>query len=351
MPRGKITKSQPPDSNPVTEDYLLMKLQTISDMESGSEYYPAVTTQATEVVESMTIEDSVPNQSKIVPVLDTIDSKEGASQLAVPSQSSGVLSSKVTSRFNQVLRNEQHFDKQALSLVLNTLDFAGQQQYRSMHHCFIMRRALYVVVFRIPDMLDYLDKKSKYNPLNDFRYWIRSIHAHISSVQEDDDKQKPFQRVLSVGTHRGDSTKTRLKDINNHIYENLILTDDKKYINHIFSMPEKKAEINHFVPVENSIDHKTDSYLQDSGIADVQDRLKIMSESLSFLQNFYPIKWLNFSEQLKRLKYQKLVPIGNMKELKKIAVKCGIVEEDEQKLVLKFFHFTGRINYLGMLEK
>ena len=197
-------------------------------------------------------------------------------------------------------------------------------------------------------MLDYLDKKSQFNPLDDIRYWIRSIHAHISSSQEDDDEVKPFQRVLLVGTHRGDST--RLREIDDYIHEELIMKKgSKNYVNHIRSTGR---EMKHFIPVENSIDHnQCESYRQRSGIEDLQLLLEESKRFLPFLDEQFPIKWLKFGEHLNRLKHTHAVeesaPIVNVDELKKMAVECGIVEEKQQDLALKFFHFAGKITYLS----
>ena len=44
-------------------------------------------------------------------------------------------------------------------LTFHTLDFAGQELYRPMHHCFITRRAMYIVVFNLQVLVKDLNEK------------------------------------------------------------------------------------------------------------------------------------------------------------------------------------------------
>ncbi len=114
-------------------------------------------------------------------------------------------------------------DSKNPSLVLNTLDFAGQKLYRPMHHCFISRRALYIVVFKIPDMLMEASRKKS---LEEVRYWIHSIHSHIYSPEKDmKGEDKKINRVFLVGTHRGDHTDQDLKKIDKLIKKELYFDD------------------------------------------------------------------------------------------------------------------------------
>ena len=77
-------------------------------------------------------------------------------------------------------------DKQE-KLTLVALDFAGQHEYRPMHHCFIIRRACYLVVFKLPAMVKYIKHAAELQPMRDqsknpweeFQFWIHSINAHI----------------------------------------------------------------------------------------------------------------------------------------------------------------------------
>lgn len=257
-----------------------------------------------------------------------------------------MLSSKQTSRINEIVKSGKTVEKKDPSMILNTLDFAGQKEYRSMHHCFILKRALYLVVFKIPDMLDYINdpERATYNPLDDICYWIRSIDAHICS---DDGKEKPIERVLLVGTYRGDYSHKDLLKIDKFVKDELIMNKDKDYhyINHIHSVGASCGP-EFFIPVENSIDIKSrgESYLVDSGTKQIQTTILEMSKELTFLDEYYPIKWLKFEERLKQT-YDSgsSTPIMKIKDVKLLAIKSGITNEEQQDLALKFFHDAGKI--------
>ena len=120
---------------------------------------------------------------------------------------------KVSSRhaklIDQQLTAASSKEKKEPVLLLNTLDFAGQKQYRPMHHCFLSRRAMYLVVFNLQHVIRYLEQKSQQsvpsgmkvsNPFEEIRYWLHSIHAHTLPAVPGKEK-KPMKNVCLVGTH------------------------------------------------------------------------------------------------------------------------------------------------------
>ncbi len=226
-------------------------------------------------------------------------------------------------------------------LVLNTLDFAGQKLYRPMHHCFILRRALYIVVFKIPDMLKETSCKKS---LEEVRYWIHSIHSHIYPPEKDViGEEKKMNRVFLVGTHRGDHTDEDLEKIDKFIDKKLI--EDKSCCNHICPVGELSCPTSYFIPVENKIDHTHGKdYLRDSGTGVVQNLVETTSKTLPFLNEKYPIKWLKFEERLKKkMVTLSTTPVMTVEGVKALAVRSNITSEDQQDLALKFFHDTGKI--------
>ena len=271
-------------------------------------------------------------------------------------QEAGLLNPKQATVFKDRIKNRGKFKKKEPSLVLNALDFAGQEEYRPMHHCFISRRALYVVVFKIPDVLDFINGKSKSNPLEEVRYWIYSIHAHIYPPDEDlKDVDEKINRVFLVGTHRGDPPRPQneLEKIDDLIYTTLI--EKKKEgvnpcINHIHPFG-KKSLTKYFLAVENSIDCiKDENYLTNSGTEFLQDQIKEKSKMMPTLNDDHPIKWLKFEERLKKCREsRKPAPVMKMEEARELAAKSRIIAEDEQDLALRFFHDTGKIICLSKI--
>ena len=278
-------------------------------------------------------------------------------------------------------------------LILNCFDFAGQPEYRPMHHCFISRRACYLVVFKLPDMvkcipdlsadgkhirnlsadgkhiqnlsadgkhIQNLSADGKHiqnpsadgkhtNPLEAFRYWIHSINAHIYPPDKvKKNKMATFRRIILVGTHREDVSENDMKKTDKFLKKKIV--GDRRCIDHVATVNEKldkSLPTNYYIPVENSIDVKKcrGTYLSESGTKSVQMVIKKLSDELSFLKEVYPIKWLKFNERIEASAPSS--PVLTVQDLKEIAIACRIHDEDQQELAVKFLHDSGRIICLG----
>ena len=230
-----------------------------------------------------------------------------------------------------------------LPLTYNALDFAGQKEYHPMHHCFITRRALYLVVFNLQKMMKYINERMSAtdNPLEQIRYWLHSIHAHVFPPNKVDH----MRRVCLVGTHRAPPdceaiTEEQLKLIDNELRS---LERDDRCLSH-FHYTGNEGRI--YVAVENSM---TDC--KESGVLELQSELKKISDKLSFLKEDHPIIWLNFEAQLIEecnVRNQRgSSVVVSLKEVSDIAYRQGL--DEDQRLALDFFHDTGKIICLGEL--
>ena len=260
-------------------------------------------------------------------------------------ESTGTLRPWERSKLNEIVRGKRKFDKKEPPLVLNTLDFAGQEHYRPMHHCFISRRAMYMVVFKIPDMLS---KELQDLAIADIRYWIHSIHAHIYPPdQTTRKKDKKINRIFLVGTHRNGHSDEELKKIDELIKDLIDCDDQNCLVNHVHCR-SRESDFKYFFPVENSVDiiARKDKYLEESGTKYLQDTIK--NKNLPFLNEAHPIKWLKFEERLEQCHGEKTItPVMTVEDVKKLALRCNITDEPTQDLALNFFHDTGKIIYLS----
>ena len=243
------------------------------------------------------------------------------------------------------------------TLTLIALDFAGQHEYRPMHHCFITRRACYLVVFKIPDMIKFIDSDPKSrvdhcnNPWEEFRYWIHSINAHIYPPDEDEKKAiNQFRRIILVGTHRKYVTLKNLKRID--VFIKGKIKKDQRCVNHVRTVsnkahPSQEFCTKYFIAVENSIDitKSYEKYLIESGTKAVQENIEDTCSKLPFLKEEYPIKWLKFTERIEIRAAS--TPVLSMKELIAMAAASRILQDDQQKLAIKFLHESGKIVCLG----
>ncbi len=240
---------------------------------------------------------------------------------------------------NKVLK-EGKKDRKEPSLLLNVLDFAGQKNYRPMHHCFIRRRSMYIVVFNLQDMCKYIQQadscQSPPSPVEEIRYWLHSIHAHIyppeSKERGIDERQR---RVVLVGTHQNpgqdgrEVTEEDFRQIDKLLDEEIVA--DVRCVDHLC-----KVSGRWFIPVENSLKDPSKS-----GARMLQNTLHDIKNGLQFLEESYPLPWLRFEGRLIEMKktpnQKKCLP---EKEVVEIAESKGVSNPGD---ALEFFHDIGEI--------
>ena len=253
--------------------------------------------------------------------------------------------------------------KEPTQLELKALDFAGQKQYRPMHHCFITRRAMYLVVFNLQKMIEYIEKEESipsdamtssdaipFSPIEQLRYWLYSIHAHVFPPKGDNTR-----RVCLVGTHRSPPEGRHISDDEiKKINERLTceFEDDDRCTNQFHYMGSSKPKLI-FAFVENSIDGKEYNDRVKSGAVDLQKELKLVSSRLKFLNDDHPLIWLRFEQGLIKmrdnLKKKQLPLFVTVDEVLKLANSHGVDDAESQELALKFFHDTNKLVYLSKL--
>ena len=258
-------------------------------------------------------------------------------------------------------KKKQAKDKvtEPIQLELRALDFAGQKQYRPMHHCFITRRAMYLVVFNLQKMIKHIEMEISNpsstivrdgvipsSPIEQLRYWLYSIHAHIFPPKEGDN----MRRVCLVGTHRSPPegrqiTVDDLKRIDERLKHEF--EDDDRIINLFHYMGSSKPKLI-FAPVENSIDGKEYNDRVKSGAVALQKELKVLSSQLEFLKEDHPLIWLRFERELIKVRQNKLTQFVAVDEVLKLAESQGL-DDAESELALNFFHDTGKLVYLSKL--
>ena len=241
-------------------------------------------------------------------------------------------------------------------LQYNTLDFAGQKEYRAMHHCFVIRRAIYLVVFNLQIIKDALKLQLKLQPaknklaLEEIHYWLNSIHAHIHKIEAD----SLCKRVMLVGTHRTPKGKHQITDEDMEFIDKELsrrFLDDAPILNDMYRAdPSGKLW---FAAVENSIDGQDKHDRDSSGATSLQESIRKAWNELPFKDEEYPTTWLRFETFLNE---KRTLNVSSMSTSCIVDVALiqdtarevyGIGQEDEQdiELALGFFHDTGTIVY------
>ena len=75
-----------------------------------------------------------------------------------------------------VVERLNHHNRTEPEMRLVTWDFAGQPLYHPMHHCFITYRAMYIVTFKLNEIVESEKKESVYSQI---AFWLNTIQAHV----------------------------------------------------------------------------------------------------------------------------------------------------------------------------
>ena len=231
-------------------------------------------------------------------------------------------------------------------LTLHTIDFAGQLLYRPMHHCFITNRAVYLVVFKLTEVLKYIQPStsntplSSKNPISEIRYWLNNIIAHGTDPDADDEADCP--RIFLVGTHKnGDPrngvpalTSDDLQIVNEHLSK-IFLKDikEKRYEGSIQCNKENGGSV--VFALENSL---TKQERLQSGITPLMKHVRNLRSEIPFLAKEFPTSYIKLEKKLFEMKEErKDQPLATKKEVEDWAKKCGI-DEDGIHIAIQFFH-------------
>lgn len=262
-----------------------------------------------------------------------------------PSASIATLPYRESRAIGRALKEVKHTPKKVLKsdLTFHTIDFAGQKLYRHMHHCFITRRAMYIVVFKLPALLEYLKnpQEGMTDPFIEIRYWLNNIVAHARLTEED----KSQCKIFLVGTHKNPQdgsqgrplTDEEVDEINQKLRDLFLI--DKKENRFLDSIKHCSPSCMLF-PLENSLTDKEDKR-GESGIVQLMASLRETSKKLDFLsKKEYPTKWLKFEEKLIEMNEERKEQLlsTTREEVRGWARDCGIDDDEGFSAALTFYH-------------
>ena len=235
--------------------------------------------------------------------------------------------------------------KHQRNLIFHAIDFAGQSLYRPMHHCFITHRAVYIVVFKLTDILDQIkDKNPLIDPvIHEIRYWLNNIIAHSKVANK-----LEHPKIFLVGTHKnGDPSGKNTQPLNDKEVEEInekivkvFVADvhEDRYCNAIqFISDEGEGHI--VFSVENSHTSKHDPNRRESGILKFMKRIEEVKGELTFLNDDFPVSYMRFELKLLQMREErKQHPLSTTrKDVEDWTKDCGIGAEGVDTAI-QFFH-------------
>ena len=260
-----------------------------------------------------------------------------------PPRPTRMLSDRSTSRTLDRKLKSGGSDVENPKLTFTTYDFAGQDLYRPMHHCFITQRSVFVIVYNSQEY-ERLRKKGDQSRYKYISYWFNTVSAYTEVMDDSKVGMKP--PVFIVGTHRGPYSPEEGKkfpilspDNEKKIREDLkecYKVGDKhnRYLRHLRG-PDQDL----FYFVESSQED------EESGAPGLRCCLRKKADSLPFMKQEHPVRWLQLEEKLKD---RGLVLLEDVKdEAKAVGFPFPPTggECKEFHLAMQFLHDIGVITY------
>ncbi|XP_066283380.1 uncharacterized protein [Branchiostoma lanceolatum] len=209
---------------------------------------------------------------------------------------------------------EREKGAQSFPTNLTLMDFAGDEEYYSMHHIFLAHEAVYLLVFSMAEAV-----RNQNRTLDRLLFWLHSVKTHASS--ED-------CAVFLVGTHRDSVTSLQRQEIATFLAEHLYRSTG------FSSLLVLNADNTPLFPVENSKP-------VDEDMICLRDAIWTMTQQANYVRRQLPIRWLKFLEVAKKIEK----PIVSLEDLRQECSLIGLENEDEFHDVLTTFDKAGDIMY------
>jgi GTPase SAR1 family protein len=233
-------------------------------------------------------------------------------------------------------------------LKLNLLDFGGQDAFDNLHHLYVTRASVYVLVFKMECMVGSKSTaETRQQCIRRLSFWLNSIYLHARG--RDASKQEGFSvaPVILVGTH-----KDTVPDPSDHESIKQILDrefDSSPLWRHVVpfhggTVSSGRGLLN-FFPVDNTRKQR-DGQPVDDVVRAIQAAVQKSLEEEEYLKAKVPLQWLRVFDALMLEKEQCDVPFKYLTDVEQIASDCGLPFcglslQEEVLRMLKYFNDLG----------
>eukprot|EP00435_Cladocopium_sp_Y103_P045865 s30_g13.t1 len=170
-------------------------------------------------------------------------------------------------------RLEQQMTSQSTgqAITFSTWDFGGQSVFHNLHHLFLSRYSVYLVVFKMPHML-----KDPHRAVEMIRYWLNSLALHAKGAP-----------ILLVGTHK-DQVKT--SEEHRRISERLLEILGDRLVEQVTPFAKEQEDGLWFYPIDNSL---SGAVSPDPVVAELRQAIEVVAKEdpEEYLERPIPIRW------------------------------------------------------------
>ena len=224
-------------------------------------------------------------------------------------------------------------------LRLVTWDFAGQPLYHPVHHCFITYRAMYLVTFKLNEIVESETKESVYSQI---AFWLNTIQAHVRHDEASDGSIPP---IFLVGTFRDTPSTNGIK-----VDDEMLNSIGCELRTHFIDAPVENRWVKHiqffdsdriFAAVENCPNNR--DARKESGAELLRRKMLGTMKGLRFIKEERPLKWLKFEEIIFAMRKDGKKPILVERDTLREEARELKFPDEEFHLLLQFFHDLGTI--------
>lgn len=157
------------------------------------------------------------------------------------------------------------------AITFSTWDFGGQSVFHNLHHLFLSRYSVYLVVFKMPHML-----KDPQRAAEMIRYWLNSLALHAKGAP-----------ILLVGTH-----KDQVKSSEEHqqISDVLLEILGDRLVEQVTPFAKEQEDGLWFYPIDNSL---SGAQNPDPVVAELRQAIELVAKEdpEEYLERPIPIRW------------------------------------------------------------
>lgn len=214
------------------------------------------------------------------------------------------------------------------NIVITVSDYGGQPVFNVIHHLFLTPSGIYLVVFNMDAIV--AGGVETEQCLNCIKFWINSITVHTFNSAT-----KSVAPIVLVGTR-----KDKVPDLSQHETISMLLYTTFKsltawasVIPNSLGQGVKGRTTLSFFPIDNTI-HRNDATM-----GHLLSTIETAMDKSPYIHKDVPLSWFKCLDNLNGHNQCYL----SLKEVRSIAVDCGITESDEIVLFLLFLHDMGVI--------
>ncbi|CAE7780128.1 uba3 [Symbiodinium necroappetens] len=214
-----------------------------------------------------------PSSSPVAEVGAADDQGSGAAETPAPQDN--LLNKLPVEEVAQKLDQEMIMLRKSVGqpVTFSTWDFGGQSVFHNLHHLFLSRCSVYLVVFKMPHMLR--SDESCERAIAMLRYWLNSLAMHARGAP-----------VLLVGTHKDDVPQSSdHRKISKILWEKL----ENRLVEQVHPFTREEDEGLWYFPIDNTRSgHGADPVVQE-----LQHAIESAAheDTANYLEKPIPIRW------------------------------------------------------------